>query len=258
MINKIELIRELFKELDKQAPLLDKYQHVSTENNISRLDSNITFTTTNTYVLYKSPKIKIYLEEEIKEDNTFTYKLTTNKTKKGYYAYYIPDYKSKIVKEKSFDPHKFAEQAEPITNLEYLTKDNIAIIYFGGHLLFDCKGDIVSVPYSFDYIGTPFHSDCIDLEKALPGLKAHPWITYISDIKEVEYYNQNEEGDKRYVCITIYPDQETYSELWEKCLATRTAFPSVRFKEMLHDGYYPTEERNLLGLLEYRKDNYAD
>ena len=113
--------------------------------------------------------------------------------------------------------------------------------------------NIITRPYKFDYMGTLFHSDCLYLKKAVSVLKQHPWVKYISDIKEVPYYNQNEKDNKKYIEVTIYPDQDTYSKLWKDLLDSKTAFAGVRLKELIHDGYRPTEESNLLGLLQCSK-----
>ncbi len=134
--------------------------------------------------------------------------------------------------------------------------DNIFVYNRSSQMIFDLSGEPITRPYKFDYIGTPFSSATIDIKKAHERLKKHPWCREISEIKMIPYYNQPT-GEKYRkdpavtFDITLTPDQKTYSKLWKKfCEDPKVTYPSVSLKEAIHDGYKPTNNNNLLGLLD--------
>jgi len=130
-----------------------------------------------------------------------------------------------------------------------LNSENVYFIYDYGHVIFDHEWNVVPYIHSFDYIGTPFHNGCLDLDKALQVLKNHPWIINKDGLKieDIPYYNVDDEQDA-FIKVSILPDKDTYNKLYQQVKNMQSW--SVRLKELLHDGYCPDEEHNLLGLLE--------
>ncbi len=136
-----------------------------------------------------------------------------------------------------------------VENLEFDEKD-IIFMFNAGHIIFDYKGDPIPTLHRFDYIGTPFSNDVLDLEKAIKILKKHPWVMNKDELEilEIPYYNQSED-QTHYINVDILPDKETYKKLYKKTVKIGGYF-SVTLKDYLHDGYCPTEDMNNLGLLE--------
>ena len=136
-------------------------------------------------------------------------------------------------------------------SIEEIDFDDIYYLYTEGHILFDINGDPVPTLNKFDYIGTPFHNECLNLRKAIEVLKNHPWVMNKKDleIKDIPWFNRDEQRSK-YIEVHIYPDKESYKKLYKKSLKKDKEFWSCRMKDMLHDGYCPDKDHNLLGLLE--------
>lgn len=146
----------------------------------------------------------------------------------------------------------FSLEFNSLEEVKELNPRHLFIWDRSNRLVFDLDGAIYVRPYYFDYVGTPFNSDVLDLEAAHKSLSNHPWCQEIGDIEKVPYYNQNEEDDLHVFDVVLRPDQRTYSQLWEKFSSDKKEkYPSVRLGEALHDGYCPTKERNFLGLLDF-------
>jgi len=130
-----------------------------------------------------------------------------------------------------------------------LVPENVFLFYNDGQVIFDHNWNTIPCIHEFDYIGTPFHDGCLDLEKAIGVLKNHPWVVNKNDLKieDIPYYNREEDFSKT-IRVSILPDKDTYNKLYQKVKNQRDW--STRLRELLHDGHCPDEEHNLLGLLE--------
>jgi hypothetical protein len=144
-----------------------------------------------------------------------------------------------------------------ITNKEILTHvipdepelDKMVFPYESGHVLF--THDVTPIPYlhTFDYIGTSFHEEALDLNKAIKILKNHKDVKFVSEIKDIPYYNADE-GKYKYIEVHICPSDDVYTKFYKECVKLDKKFChwSSNMKDRLHDGYAPDKKNNYLGL----------
>ena len=144
-------------------------------------------------------------------------------------------------------------------SIEEIDFNKIYYLYMDGHIIFDFDGKVVPYLHQFNYMGTPFHNECLNLKEAIKVLKNHPWVMNKNDLKieEIPYYNCDKDRNE-FIEVHIYPDKKTYNKLYERFILNTfqesseesSEFWSINLTNALHDGYRPDEEHNLLGLLE--------
>lgn len=135
----------------------------------------------------------------------------------------------------------FEITAEHIIKGEYtVSPENFMWAYSEGHLLFDLEGAPIPIPYSYDYIASPFTNEYCDLKELLGHLKSHPWGLERESlvIKDVPYYN-NEEGWKKFIAeedlefIRILPPKEIIKEIYKEAIEEDKKYFSTRMNSLL-------------------------
>jgi hypothetical protein len=109
----------------------------------------------------------------------------------------------------------------------YLKNCRIILVSISSHTLLNLDLSPISYCHHFDYIGTPFTNDVINLNKEfLKFLKNHPWVVNKNSLKieDIEYYNRSSER-YQFVPIDVYVDDETLKEIYEE------TFPGGDFSE---------------------------
>lgn len=134
-----------------------------------------------------------------------------------------------------------------IDNIEHMNEYNLYYSYWNNDLLFDENFKVIPLLKRYDYCGTCFRSDRVDIVKAKAILEQHPFVKYISDIKEVPYYNQNDRDDLQYLEVHIQPDIDSYNKVFLDLFSKdRLSYLNQHFI----DYYGPTIDNNVLGLLD--------
>jgi hypothetical protein len=205
---------------------------------------------------------ELYIEEEVTEN---LLKGTVHTSREllhidnNYTPYLIPNYETKLIelwkeykKEEDYARllYKFlGENAKELSMdfEEQYSLNDICVVR--SQYLLDTEGNPLPRPFSFDYIGTPFHSDCLDLDKAKLKLEQHPWVKEVMGPLWVPRWNQNDKGDLKYLSVIIYPDKQGINDLYTK-LKARYKYLLMELREALHDYYEPTSENNILGVLD--------
>jgi hypothetical protein len=139
---------------------------------------------------------------------------------------------------------------------------NFVWAYSAGHVLFDFNGDPIPTPYCLDYIGTPFTNEHCDLERMLPHLKSHPWVTNREElfIEDVPYYN-NEGGWMRHIrgeefpWVSVLPDAASLKEIYLRSLEIDKEHFSSRMKDLVMSGavyaWEKTKEKDYLDIRQF-------
>lgn len=109
------------------------------------------------------------------------------------------------------------------------------------HMMYNYQGKPIPYLHSFDYIGTPFNNETLDLNKAIKILKKHKAVKKVSEILDIDYYNVSGYRDK-YIRVDIFPSDEDYQMLYKKLKDKHN------LQEALHDGFRPDKQNNYLGL----------
>lgn len=152
-----------------------------------------------------------------------------------------------------------AKHAE--TNLEKLDfdkavkNDQIFYFYYSGHVLFNGKGEPVSIPYVFDYIGTDFHNGATKLDEVIKVLKKHPWVMNKKELTShsIPYYNSDFSGHS-YIRVVLLPDAKTYNKMYQMALKTKRGaeFFSIELNELVQGKSYAYPKWDPLGIHKFR------
>ena len=220
--------------------------------------NTVVTTATNTEHTFENSPV-IVVETKV-DDNPSVFKLKRTGPHNSYAC--VVEYSdfSKMRFDKIWESAKF-----DFKSIEEIDFDNIYHLYTDGGVLFDVNGEVVPCLHEFNYIGTPFHNECLNLKKAIKVLKNHPWVMNKDDleIQEIPYYNSDKNKNK-FIEVHICPDKETYNKLYQGVILDTfktdgngyEKYWSCRLEERLHDGHLPDKDYNLLGLLEcVKKDS---
>jgi len=134
---------------------------------------------------------------------------------------------------------------------EKIEIERILFGYDSDHVLFDYQGRPVPVIMRFNYIGTPFDNEHLDLEKAIKILKKHPDVKTVSEPLDIESYNATRERNQ-YIRVEMFPRPEIYEKFYKQVTRKKKGkipeFWSIRLNQMFHDKYGPDKKNNHLGL----------
>jgi len=147
------------------------------------------------------------------------------------------------------DFYKLYEYRKDIKSIEDLKEEEAYFLYSSGHMLFDANKKIVSIPYTFNYIGSleeKCENDAV-YKKLIEALKKHPYVLEIEE-KEIEYYNSDFDGQKGISLAKVYIPQEKYEQLYNKYKETEYWSISMgnEMKMNLITDLYGEEIENLL------------
>ena len=111
----------------------------------------------------------------------------------------------------------FYKHKQEINKLEDIKEDKIFFLYSAGHMLFDVDRNIVSIPYTFIYIGSlkERHEDDKVYKKLMKLFKKHPYVLQLEE-EEIAYYNSAFEGQKGIKLAKVYIPQKKYEKLYNK------------------------------------------
>lgn len=151
---------------------------------------------------------------------------------------------------------KHCENISKKIDIDKAIKDGLVYyFYYAGHVLFDNTGKAVPIPMTFDYIGTDFHSNAVEIEKAKEVLIKHPWVLNKEDleIQRVPYYNADG-NNHRYLQVTLLPDAKSYNKMYEMAISTKRGkeFFSVELKNLVIGKNYAFPDYNPLKLHKLR------
>lgn len=116
-----------------------------------------------------------------------------------------------------------------------VTDGLVYYFYYSGNLLFDTHGQIIPLVHAFDYIGTDFHSNRVDIDKAVKVLGEHPWVMNKDALHNmaVPYYSAHGHNH-RFISVKLLPDVETYRKMFEMAVTfKKDNIASVRLKELM-------------------------
>lgn len=219
----------------------------------------------------KLPGIEIQVTKEgskIKE-----VKLLGKSPGKYFYPQFVKDGFWELIKK--YNPwaqinHKYGWDGMVVEPKEMIAEDfvvnpkNFVWVYNSGNLLFDINMNPIPVPYCFDYIGTPFTNETCDLEKMLPYLKKHKWVTNGDElfIDDIPYYN-NEGGWKQFIrgkqlpWISVLPPAKVLKEIYQRAKEINPECPSVAMKDLLMSGatyeWTKPKEKDYMGIRKFYK-----
>jgi hypothetical protein len=116
-------------------------------------------------------------------------------------------------------PDWICKNYKEIKTLKDLEKYYPYLNYNGGHILFDINEKPISLPLSFDYIGSLEEKSSGDenYAKLISLLKKHPYILKIEE-QEIPYYNSNFQGQKGILRATAFIPQKEYEKLYRYCI----------------------------------------
>jgi hypothetical protein len=132
-----------------------------------------------------------------------------------------------------------------------ISEKNLIWFYSSGHMIFNSNAVPYTLPYRFDYNGSPFSNEHCILPELLEYLKGHPWVLNKEDLKieNIPYYNCHDGCDKCISDIIIRPDQETYAKIYEFVKADKSF--SCRIPEHISSYLhvlYPEKHNDWLGI----------
>ncbi len=126
--------------------------------------------------------------------------------------------------------------------------------YHSGHMLFDANQEPVSLSHYFDYIGTDFNSDTIDLDKAVEVLKNHPWVLNKEElvIKDVPYNNDSVQN--KYISVKLKADVTSFKDMYKMSLNIkgREGSWSSELKDLLKGKSYAYPKFDPLDIHKFR------
>lgn len=156
------------------------------------------------------------------------------------------------------EPKTLEEAAEAIR------AGNVAYMHHAGHMVFDLRGRPVPFAMRFDYIGTAFVDRRMDVDAGLKHFEKHPWCANrpggpvhmaggeVLSIKEVPYYNRD--AGHRYLDLVLFPDAESYGEMYDRAVKERPDYPSVRVKEYMRGLPIYSPDRDWLGIAPFLRE----
>jgi len=119
--------------------------------------------------------------------------------------------------------------------------------HYGGNILFDINEKPVSIPYSFDYIGS-IKEKCPhdqDYKKIISLLKNHPYVLSLKE-EEIPYYNKEFYEQIGIKHATVLIDQNEYEKLYKYSCKKEKKFWSVTMHDIMRCSY-PYGDYNLYG-----------
>jgi len=145
-----------------------------------------------------------------------------------------------------------------LTEFESIEDFDESRIYYadwGNYLIFDNNKELIPLVIRADYIGSVFNNERMELEKALPYIKASPLFINTDDlgIEDIPYYN-SEPYCNRCLSVEIVLDKKTYNDLYQKALGHKRHW-SLVLKESILNHWNITKENDVLGLYQFLKRN---
>lgn len=143
--------------------------------------------------------------------------------------YFIKQYK---------DFYDLTKLSKKLTSIKDVNKYPVFFLYFDGHKLFNSERNIISIPYTFNYIGSlaeRFEADPVYAE-IIKKLKTHPFVLNLEEY-EIPYYNRDFYRQKGIKIATVLTSQEKYEEMYLKYKELGIASWSVRIGDIIKLSY---------------------
>lgn len=168
---------------------------------------------------YKYEISKYVFYKEVKENNKVNKKLSQlGCLNKRYHPVCIDRKKLVSGIERNFTFCEMFFKGDNSVMVEFVPfKDNdIVLCYYDGHILFDINMTPISLPISFDYIGSlreRFRGDPI-YKEIIDKLKIHPYVKELTK-KNIEDYNEEFYDQNGINNCTVLLPQDIYKKLYE-------------------------------------------
>lgn len=225
---------------------------------IKKYDSKTRHVEDCRYKIGKNPIKKLFLHQTNVDGVHGKYYLGGKGPHEIHPTYLNPKYTYNDIEGKYYHDLPSDMFSQEFESLDDFDESRIYYADWGDYIIFDNNKELIPLAIRAGYIGSIFNNEHLDLEKALPYIKASPLFINTDDL-EIEFipsYN-SEPYCNRCLSVDIVLDKKTYNDLYQTALE-KNGHWTIALKNSILNRWNITKENDVLGLYQFLKPERKD